>query len=64
MSGGRYIPGARLGPPMVGLMGSLVGGIVLVALVLIGVWLTWISLRSEQHSPTAAGAPATPDDAE
>lgn len=48
---------------MVGLYASVVGGIVIVALVLVGLWLTWISLRSEQHRP-AALEPTAEDDAE
>jgi uncharacterized membrane protein len=48
---------------MPGLYANLVGGIVIVALVIVGLWLTWISLRSEQHRP-AALEPADPDETE
>lgn len=43
---------------MPGLYASLVGGIVIVGLVAVGLWLTWLSLRSDQHRPAAL---ATPD---
>ena len=36
---------------MPGLYASVIGVAVLVALVVIGVWLTWLSLRDEAHSP-------------
>ncbi|MDZ7701905.1 MAG: hypothetical protein U5J98_07455 [Halobacteriales archaeon] len=48
---------------MVGFVASLIGGTVIVALVFVGLWLTWISLRSDQHQP-AGLQPAEPDEAE
>ena len=48
---------------MPGLYASVVGGVVLVLLVVIGVWLTWLSLREDVHSPAALRGPE-PDDAE
>ena len=48
---------------MPGLYASAVGGIVIVALVLVGLWLTWLSLREETHRP-AALQPSEPDDTE
>ena len=63
MSGVSYFSGPPHRPAMVGYMGALVGGIVIVALVVVGLWLTWISLRSEQHQPKALRQPE-PDEAE
>jgi hypothetical protein len=48
---------------MPGLYASAVGGIVIVALVLIGVWLTWLSLNEETHRPKALQTPE-PDEPE
>jgi hypothetical protein len=38
---------------MVGLLGTLVGAAVLVLIILPGLWLTWLSLRGEAHTPKA-----------
>ena len=64
MNGVRYFPGGAHPTAMVGLMGTVVGAVVVVALVLVGVWLTWISLRSERHQPKALRATAEADEAE
>jgi hypothetical protein len=48
---------------MVGFLGSIVGGAVIVVLILVGVWLTWISLRSDRHQPQALQR-MEPDDTE
>lgn len=36
---------------MVGLYATVVGAVSLVLLVLVGLWLTWISLQDERHTP-------------
>lgn len=36
---------------MPGLYANIIGGVVVVLLIIVGLWLTWISLRSEQHRP-------------
>lgn len=36
---------------MVSLYATVVGAVTLVALVLTGLWLTWISLQGDQHTP-------------
>lgn len=50
---------------MPGLYASVVGVVVLVALVLVGVWLTWLSLSQEGHTPKAlrADEPSDPEPA-
>lgn len=39
------------------LYATVVGVVVLVALFAIGIWLTWLSLRDEMHSPDAIQTP-------
>lgn len=46
---------------MPGLYASVVGGVVLVALVVVGIWLTWLSLREEAHTPAALRSEEPPE---
>jgi FtsZ-interacting cell division protein ZipA len=48
---------------MPGLYATVVGGVVIVALILVGIWLTWLSLRDQSHRPAALQTPE-PDDTE
>ncbi|MFB6353152.1 MAG: hypothetical protein ABEJ92_03610 [Halobacteriales archaeon] len=45
---------------MPGFYASVVGGTVLLLLVLVGVWLTWLSLREDTHTPV----PLRPDESD
>lgn len=48
---------------MPGLYATVVGGVVIVALILVGIWLTWLSLKEETHRP-AALQPSEPEETE
>lgn len=46
---------------MPGLYANIVGGVVVILLVIVGLWLTWISLRSAQHRPATLQAAEAED---